>query len=68
LGITPRYEDLTWDGLDFDADFYERITTIDASAWEKELTLHAELFERLSHRLPQALPDLHSQLKERLQA
>jgi phosphoenolpyruvate carboxykinase (GTP) len=68
LGITPRYEDLTWDGLDFDADFYERITTIDASAWEKELTLHAEQFERLSHRLPQALPDLHSQLKERLQA
>ena len=68
LGITPRYEDLTWDGLEFGAELFDRITAINAQAWEKELELHAELFEKLSHRLPEALPRHHSQLKSRLQA
>ncbi|MGE4124022.1 MAG: phosphoenolpyruvate carboxykinase (GTP) [Pusillimonas sp.] len=68
LGITPRYEDLSWEGLDFGADLFERITAINAQAWEKELELHAELFDKLSHRMPEALPRHHGELKSRLQA
>ena len=68
LGITPRYEDLTWDGLEFASELFDRITAIDAQAWAKELELHAELFDKLSHRLPDALPRHHGALKSRLQA
>ncbi|SHI32684.1 phosphoenolpyruvate carboxykinase (GTP) [Pollutimonas bauzanensis] len=66
FGVTPRYEDITWDGLDFDAGKFERITAIDSAAWRKELGLHAELFDRLEHRLPAELPDLQNRLRERL--
>lgn len=68
LGITPRYDDLNWEGLEFAADLFERITAVDHAAWKKELELHAELFEKLSHGLPDALPRHHSQLTIRLQA
>jgi phosphoenolpyruvate carboxykinase (GTP) len=32
FGVTPRYEDMHWDGLDFGRDKYEKITSIDNSA------------------------------------
>lgn len=67
LGITPRYEDITWEGLDFTSDLFDRITAISTEAWARELALHAELFDKLSHRLPEALPSHHSQLTQRLQ-
>ena len=67
LGITPRYEDITWEGLDFTSDLFDRITAISTEAWAIELALHAELFDKLSHRLPEALPSHHSQLTQRLQ-
>ncbi len=67
FGITPRYEDITWEGLDFDSDQFDRITTIDPEAWRKELALHAELFEKLKKRLPAELASLQSRLLERLE-
>ncbi|UCE30645.1 MAG: phosphoenolpyruvate carboxykinase (GTP), partial [Burkholderiales bacterium] len=57
FGTTPRYEDVLWDGLEFPRESYERITSIDAEAWRKELELHAELFEQLRERLPDQLLD-----------
>jgi phosphoenolpyruvate carboxykinase (GTP) len=68
FGVTPRYEDITWDGLDFDADQYEHITTIDPVAWRKELDLHAELFKKLQKRLPAELKALREQLADQLHA
>src|SRR5690606_6455552 len=52
FGISPRYEDITWDGLDFDRETFKRVTAIEPDAWRKELDLHAELFNRLKQRLP----------------
>ncbi len=68
FGISPRYEDLNWTGLDFPPALYERIISIDRAAWEKELALHAEHFEKLRHGLPEELQRVKAQLEERIAA
>ncbi|HUG58324.1 MAG TPA: phosphoenolpyruvate carboxykinase (GTP), partial [Candidimonas sp.] len=68
FGITPRYEDIDWEGLAFDAAEFERITVIDPEAWRKELDLHVALFEKLADRMPAALLGVQNQLNERLKA
>jgi phosphoenolpyruvate carboxykinase (GTP) len=68
IGISPRYEDIGWDGLDFSAGDFARITAIDAENWRKELGLHAELFDRLKDRLPAELLSHQQGLLQRLQA
>src|SRR5512134_3078672 len=57
FGISPRYEDLQWTGLDFPRAHYDRITAVNADEWRKEVALHSELFARLSPRLPRALQE-----------
>ncbi|MBV6303436.1 phosphoenolpyruvate carboxykinase (GTP) [Candidimonas humi] len=68
IGISPRYEDIAWEGLDFSAGDFARITAIDAADWRKELGLHAELFDRLKDRLPAELLSHQRGLLQRLQA
>ncbi|MBU3724566.1 MAG: phosphoenolpyruvate carboxykinase (GTP) [Burkholderiaceae bacterium] len=72
FGVSPRYEDLDWSGLQFSADQFAKITSIDAQSWKDEFALHAELFEKLSHGLPSVLLStksaLESRLKQRLAA
>jgi phosphoenolpyruvate carboxykinase (GTP) len=68
FGITPRYEDLHWEGIDFSQDKYKKITSIDTKAWEDELKLHAELFAKLKHKLPPALEAAKDRLEQRLKA
>jgi phosphoenolpyruvate carboxykinase (GTP) len=55
IGVTPRYEDLNWDGLDFSAAQFARVTAVDAGEWKRELDSHGELFAQLAHNLPPAL-------------
>ena len=66
FGVTPRFDDLTWDGLDYTEAMYEQITSIDRAAWNDELKLHTELFDKLKHHLPQALIDTKASLERRL--
>lgn len=66
FGITPRYEDLDWSGLNFSQELFDRITSIDPDAWQREFRLHDELFEQLSHGLPQVLLDIRVRLEQRL--
>lgn len=66
FGTTPRYGDITWDGLPFTAEEFETITSIDKDAWRAELKLHAELFEKLAYHLPQELKDNMAKLEQRL--
>ena len=68
FGVSPRYEDIHWSGLDFSADQYRTVTTIDKAAWQKELALHAELFEQLAHHLPRELQDTKARIEQRLAA
>lgn len=62
FGVSPRFEDITWDGLSFDAAQFKRITTIEQEQWRRELGLHEELFNKLQQRLPSEL----AQIRERL--
>lgn len=68
FGVSPRYEDIHWSGLDFSADQYRTVTAIDKSAWQKELELHTELFEQLAHHLPRELQDTKARIEQRLAA
>lgn len=55
FGVSPRFDDLHWDGLDFTQAQFDTITLIDKDAWREEIKLHAELFEKLHYHLPQEL-------------
>ena len=67
FGVSPRYEELSWDGLNFTAEQFAKVISLDADAWKQELALHDELFTKLAHGLPQALPDAKTRLEERLE-
>jgi phosphoenolpyruvate carboxykinase (GTP) len=68
FGTTPRYQDITWTGLDFTADQYEQVTSIDKAAWQTELGLHDELFKQLAYHLPAELTATKAKLEARLAA
>jgi len=55
FGLSPAYEDLSWDGLEFSRESFERVSSIDRDAWRAEFKLHGELFDRLRDRLPRQL-------------
>ncbi len=67
-GVSPRYEDLNWTGLDFSAEQFATVTSIDKAAWEAELKLHSELFKQLEHHLPKELPQTKAAIEQRLAA
>lgn len=66
FGVSPRYEDITWDGLNFSNEQFQAITAIDNQAWRTELGLHAELFDKLRERLPAELASLQTRLSAQL--
>jgi phosphoenolpyruvate carboxykinase (GTP) len=66
FGVSPRYEDLRWDGLAFTREQFAAVMAIDRAAWQHELKLHAELFAQLAHRLPAELPATMNRIGERL--
>jgi len=68
FGVSPRYEDLHWQGLEFSREAYQTITSIDREAWREELALHAELFDQLAAGLPQSLLRVKDALAQRLAA
>lgn len=66
FGVTPRFADLNWDGLPFTQQQFDTITSIDPVAWQAEVALHTELFERLQHHLPPELAATKVRLEQRL--
>ena len=62
----PRFNDIDWQGLEMtDADF-ATLTSVDIAAWQSELELHAEWFEKLKDRLPETLRLEFDRLAQRL--
>ncbi|MBY4946471.1 phosphoenolpyruvate carboxykinase (GTP) [Cupriavidus respiraculi] len=68
FGTSPRYEDISWNGLDFSSDQFGQVTSTDRAAWEQELALHDELFTQLKNGLPEALTETRQALAKRLAA
>ncbi len=68
FGITPTYGELNWTGLNFSADQFKTVTSIDKAAWQQELQLHNTHFEQLAYHMPKALLDTKAALEQRLAA
>ncbi|MEA3118350.1 MAG: phosphoenolpyruvate carboxykinase [Paraburkholderia sp.] len=68
FGISPRYEDIDWNGLNFTREQFEQVISLDTAAWRRELVLHNELFDKLRHRLPAALTHAKAGIEMRLAA
>jgi len=66
FGISPRYEDLEWAGLDFGPDKFAAIIDAAPDAWREELKLHQQLFDQLAYHLPQALKDTKARMEAQL--
>ncbi|WP_369291086.1 phosphoenolpyruvate carboxykinase (GTP) [Burkholderia pseudomallei] len=66
FGVTPRYENLHWAGLAFSPAQYAQVTSMNPDEWRAELALHAELFDKLSARLPDALAETKARIEKRL--
>ena len=68
FGVSPRYDDLSWAGLDFTREQYQSVIAIDKAAWQTEVGLHGELFQQLSARLPSQLLAIKGRLEAQLAA
>ena len=66
IGVSPRYEDMEWNGLDFPRAKFDEITSIDLDDWRKEIGSHTELFAKLEGRLPHELEDTKCNFARRL--
>ena len=68
FGVSPSYEQLNWTGLDFSAEQFQTVTSIDKAAWQAELKLHEELFTQLAYHLPKEMGEIKQQIEKRLAA
>ncbi len=68
FGVSPRYEDLNWEGLNFSRDQFNAVMSMDHGAWQKELKLHDELFTQLAYHLPRELNDTKVRIERQLAA
>ena len=68
FGITPRYQDLNWKGLDFGPDRFQDVTRMDPEEWKAELSLHEGLFRQLAYHLPAEISATKAGIESRLDA
>ena len=66
FGISPTYDEINWEGLDFSPEQFASVTDMNAEHWHAELALHTEHFEKLAYHLPAALVDTKAQIEARL--
>ena len=52
LGWVPRFQDIDWRGREMTKAEFAGLTRVDVAAWQHELELHEEWFQRLKDRLP----------------
>jgi phosphoenolpyruvate carboxykinase (GTP) len=66
FGMSPRMQDLKWEGLAFTAEQFAEVSHIDSAAWRTELDLHSDLFTQLADRLPAELRGTQAAIRARL--
>jgi phosphoenolpyruvate carboxykinase (GTP) len=68
FGLSPRFEDIDWGALDFTREQFERVISVQESAWRAELELHDELFTKLAQGLPSELAETKAAIEKRVSA
>ncbi|MFY9478490.1 MAG: phosphoenolpyruvate carboxykinase (GTP) [Aquabacterium sp.] len=68
FGLSPTYDDINWNGLNFTKDQFQSVIGIDTAAWQQELKLHDELFQQLAYHLPAEMPATKAKIEQRLAA
>jgi len=68
FGRMPRYEDLTWEGLDYDRAAYHRIMDLRRAEAEREVEGVQEWFKRFGAHLPKELEAERQTLAQRVAA
>ena len=68
FGLSPRFEDIDWGALDFTREQFERVISVQDSAWRAELELHDELFTKLAQGLPAELAETKAAIGKRVVA
>jgi phosphoenolpyruvate carboxykinase (GTP) len=68
FGVSPRYEDLKWEGLNFSREQFATVIGMDHGAWQQELKLHDELFTQLAYHLPAELTATKARIAGKLAA
>jgi len=66
FGNMPRYEDITWSGLNFDRDNYSQIMDIERAGAEAEVAGVEEYYAGFGSHLPDALEAQRRALAERV--
>jgi phosphoenolpyruvate carboxykinase (GTP) len=65
FGLMPRYEDITWGGLDFSKKQYEQIMDISRAGALSEIQEVKDFFSKFGSHLPAELERQRQQLAER---
>jgi phosphoenolpyruvate carboxykinase (GTP) len=66
FGLSPRYEDLDWTGMNFTSSQFASVIGIDKAAWQQELVMHDELFDKLAYHLPPQLTETKARIAQEL--
>jgi phosphoenolpyruvate carboxykinase (GTP) len=53
LGWMPRYQDITWNGLEgFSEENFNQLMSVNSESWKEEILSHETLFSMMYDRLP----------------
>ena len=66
LGVSPRYEDMTWTGLSLTRAEFDAAIASDPAEWQTELEAHEEHLLRLEDRLPAELAAIRARFAARV--
>ena len=66
VGTSPRYQDMQWDGLQFSAEQFDSVSSMNKADWAQELKLHDEHFANLAYHLPAELVQTKAAIEKRL--
>jgi len=68
FGQTPRFEDLTWDGMAYEPAKFDRLMEIERGAAMREIDDQNDLFSRFGARTPQSMHDQRAQVRARVES
>ena len=53
IGFVPKYEQMNWNGIDFDQDQFSETMKIDRDEWQRELKLQEEFANQIGKDFPE---------------